>query len=222
MTTYTFNPGNQPVRVETMGGEPWFVAKDVCDALTISNNRDAVALLDEDEKLMSVITTSGQGRQMWLVNESGLYNLIFQSRKPEARKFRKWVTSEVLPSIRRTGGYMMPGLQPRPLCSGYVKPRDRSEHHAAFYRELRRWVRLSDVAGIVVRAGVTRSYVFQVLAGATMGVPVLEQLAEAARLNRQRGLHSDIRTSTSKADEKLLQLCLNFLPETANEEGGAL
>ena len=181
MTTYTFNPGNQPVRVETIGGEPWFVAKDVCDALTISNNRDAVALLDEDEKLMSVITTSGQGRQMWLVNESGLYNLIFQSRKPEARKFRKWVTSEVLPAIRRTGRYMMPGLQPRPLCSGYVKPRDRSEHHATFYRELRRWVRLSDVGGIVVRAGVTRSYVFQVLAGTTMGIPVLEQLGRGGQ-----------------------------------------
>ena len=71
MTTFTFNPSNQPVRVETIGGEPWFVAKDVCDALTITNNRDAVAQLDDDEKLMSVIPTSGQGRQMWLVNESG-------------------------------------------------------------------------------------------------------------------------------------------------------
>ena len=222
MTTYTFNPGNQPVRVETIGGEPWFVAKDVCDALTIENHRDAVGRLDDDERGSVVVDTLGGRQSVSAVNESGLYNLIFQSRKPEARKFRKWVTSEVLPAIRRTGGYMMPGLQPKPQRSGYVLPRDRSEHHAAFYRELRRWVRLSDVAGIVVRAGVTRSYVFQVLAGTTMGVPVLEQLAEAARLNRQRGLHSDIRTSTSKADERLLQLCLNFLPETANEEGGAL
>ena len=105
MTTFTFNPSNQPVRVETIGGEPWFVAKDVCDALTITNNRDAVAQLDDDEKLMSVIPTSGQGRQMWLVNESGLYNLIFQSRKAEAKAFRKWVTAEVLPTIRKTGRY---------------------------------------------------------------------------------------------------------------------
>lgn len=104
---FTFNPSNQPIRVETIGDEPWFVAKDVCDALTITNNRDAVAQLDDDEKLMSAIPTSGQNRQMWLVNESGLYNLIFQSRKAEAKAFRKWVTGEVLPSIRKTGRYEM-------------------------------------------------------------------------------------------------------------------
>ena len=104
---FTFNPSNQPIRVETIGGEPWFVAKDVCDALTITNNRDAVAQLDDDEKLTQTLLVSGQGRQMWLVNESGLYNLIFQSRKAEAKAFRKWVTSEVLPSIRKTGRYEM-------------------------------------------------------------------------------------------------------------------
>ena len=102
---FTFNPSNQPVRVETIGGEPWFVAKDVCDALSLTNITETLNRLDDDEKLTSVILNSGQGRQMWLVNESGLYNLIFQSRKPEAKAFRKWVTSEVLPSIRKTGRY---------------------------------------------------------------------------------------------------------------------
>ncbi len=107
---FTFNPANQPVRVEIRDNEPWFVAKDVCEALTISNNRDAVALLDDDEKLMSAVPTLGhQSRRMWLVNESGLYNLIFQSRKPEAKAFRKWVTSEVLPAVRKTGRYEMTG-----------------------------------------------------------------------------------------------------------------
>lgn len=110
---FTFNPSNQPVRVETIGGEPWFVAKDVCDALSIINITDTMNRLDDDEKLTSVVSNSGQGRQMWLVNESGLYNLIFQSRKPEAKAFRKWVTSEVLPSIRKTGCYEMAPSKPK-------------------------------------------------------------------------------------------------------------
>lgn len=112
---FTFNPSNQPVRVETIGGEPWFVAKDVCDALSIINITDTMNRLDDDEKLTSVVSNSGQGRQMWLVNESGLYNLIFQSRKPEAKAFRKWVTSEVLPTIRKTGRYEM--RKPKQGCA---------------------------------------------------------------------------------------------------------
>lgn len=87
--------------------EPWFVAADVCNALNIGNVTDAVRRLDEDEKLTSIVSRAGQNREVNMVNESGLYNLIFQSRKPEAKAFRKWVTSEVLPSIRKTGRYEM-------------------------------------------------------------------------------------------------------------------
>ena len=102
---FTFNPSNQPIRVETIGGEPWFVAKDVCDALSLTDVSMTMSRLDDDEKLTQTLLVSGQGRQMWLVNESGLYNLIFQSRKAEAKAFRKWVTAEVLPTIRKTGRY---------------------------------------------------------------------------------------------------------------------
>ena len=102
---FTFNPANAPIRVQVINQEPWFVAKDVCDALTIGNSRDAIARLDDDEKGVSVVPTPSGEQSMNLVNESGLYNLIFQSRKPEAKAFRKWVTSEVLPAIRRTGRY---------------------------------------------------------------------------------------------------------------------
>lgn len=102
---FTFSTSNQPIRVEIINSQPYFVAKDVCDTLSIVDVSQAMERLDEDEKLIRVIHGSGQGRQMWLVNESGLYSLIFQSRKPEARAFRKWVTVEVLPAIRRTGGY---------------------------------------------------------------------------------------------------------------------
>ncbi|MGM9774477.1 MAG: Bro-N domain-containing protein [Candidatus Egerieousia sp.] len=105
---FTFNATDQQIRTAVISGEPFFVAKDVCSILDISNNRDAIIDLDDDEKLMSVIPTPGQKRQVWLVNESGLYHLIFQSRKPEAKMFRKWVTAEVLPALRKTGTYAAP------------------------------------------------------------------------------------------------------------------
>lgn len=96
------------VRIVMVKDEPLFVAKDVCDVLGISNSRDAINRLDEDEKAMSVLPTQFGKKSMNMVNESGLYNLIFQSRKPEARAFRKWVTQEVLPNIRKYGFYMTP------------------------------------------------------------------------------------------------------------------
>ena len=86
----------------------YFVAKDVCTILGIRKYRDAVARLDEDEKGCPVIVdTLGGLQEMTTVNESGLYHLIFMSRKPAAKKFRKWVTSEVLPSIRKFGYYSL-------------------------------------------------------------------------------------------------------------------
>lgn len=96
------------VRVIMQNGEPWFVAKDVCSILEIANSRDAVASLDADEKGVATVDTPGGKQEMATVSESGLYALIFKSRKLEAKAFRKWVTSEVLPAIRKTGGYGMP------------------------------------------------------------------------------------------------------------------
>jgi prophage antirepressor-like protein len=86
-------------------GEPWFIAADVCAMLDIKNVSDAVSTLDDDEKLVSVIPRSGQNRPTLLINESGLYNLIFRSKKPSAKEFRKWVTKEVIPAIRKTGSF---------------------------------------------------------------------------------------------------------------------
>lgn len=108
---FTFNPSNTPIRVQVINNEPWFVAKDVCDALTIEKHRDAVSRLDDDERGSVVVDTLGGKQSVSAVNESGLYNLIFQSRKPEAKVFRKWVTGEVLPSIRKTGSYSLPGVK---------------------------------------------------------------------------------------------------------------
>jgi prophage antirepressor-like protein len=100
------------VRVITRDGEPWFVAKDVCDALSYSNSRGALAdHLDADEKGVANADTPGGQQQMQIINESGLYALVLRSRKPEARKFAKWVTAEVLPAIRKTGRYEAPGKE---------------------------------------------------------------------------------------------------------------
>ena len=98
------------VRMVMIGNMPWFVAKDVCEVLELSDVNKAVSKLDEDEKLIRKLFVSGQNRDMIIINESGLYTLIMRSNKPEARRFRKWVTSEVLPSIRATGQYTMPQL----------------------------------------------------------------------------------------------------------------
>lgn len=90
-------------------GNPWFVAKDVCRLLELGNPRTSLALLDSDEKGVHTVDTLGGKQEMTTVSESGLYSLIFRSRKPEAKRFRKWVTSEVLPTLRKTGTYAAPG-----------------------------------------------------------------------------------------------------------------
>ena len=97
---------NTPVRVYDREGYPWFVAKDVCGVLEITNTADAVKTLEEDES-STIANPDGRngGGKTLIISESGLYALIFKSRKPQAREFRRWVTSEVLPQIRRTGSY---------------------------------------------------------------------------------------------------------------------
>lgn len=93
------------VRVIDQNGEPWFVAKDVCAALDIGNSRQAITRLDEDEKGVILTDTLGGIQELSVVNEPGLYTLILGSRKPEAKAFKRWITHEVLPEIRRTGRY---------------------------------------------------------------------------------------------------------------------
>jgi prophage antirepressor-like protein len=95
------------VEVVLINGEPYFVAADVCNALDLQNPTNILKkTLEKDEYLPYTVYRSGQQRLVNVVNESGVYNLIFQSRKPNARKFRKWITSEVLPEIRKKGMYL--------------------------------------------------------------------------------------------------------------------
>ena len=107
--------GHQVRVVTDERGMPWFVAADVCHCLAIANPRDALTRLDDDEKGVGSTDTPGGRQSMTTVNESGLYSLILGSRKPEARAFKRWVTHEVLPSIRQTGSYSTPAAQPPQL-----------------------------------------------------------------------------------------------------------
>ncbi|MCB8882881.1 Bro-N domain-containing protein, partial [Acidisoma cellulosilytica] len=97
------------VRAFYIAGSTWFVASEVCDALELTNSRMMVKSLDPDERGVSTIDTPGGEQTVNLITESALYVLIFKSRKPQARAFRRWVTGEVLPQIRRTGSYSANG-----------------------------------------------------------------------------------------------------------------
>lgn len=106
------------VRTVTINGDPWFVGKDVAAALGFTNPRDAISthVFDEDKGVESIDTLGGK-QKMTVINESGLYALVFGSRLKSAQRFKHWVTSEVLPAIRRTGGYQMPAPQGKELLA---------------------------------------------------------------------------------------------------------
>ena len=106
------------VRTVTINGDPWFVGKDVAAALGFTNPRDAISthVFDEDKGVESIDTLGGK-QKMTVINESGLYALVFGSRLKSAQRFKHWVTSEVLPAIRRTGGYQVPALQGKELLA---------------------------------------------------------------------------------------------------------
>jgi len=112
---------------------PLFVASDVCAVLDISNVSDACNGLDDDEKLLSVMSIAGQKRELLCLTESGLYSLVIRSRKPQAKLFRKWLTSEVIPAIRKTGSYTVDRnseykLESQKMRQEFVLERDRVRH----------------------------------------------------------------------------------------------
>lgn len=111
-----FNYKSSQVRTVEINSEPWFVLKDVCAILGIANHKMTAQRLDMDEVSQTYLTDSlGRKQETSIINESGLYNVILRSDKPEAKPFRKWVTSEVLPSIRKTGSYALPKDYPTAL-----------------------------------------------------------------------------------------------------------
>lgn len=103
-----FEYTRRQVRVSMINDEPWFIAKDVCDILELGNSRQALSRLDDDEKDVILNDTLGGAQNMAIVSEAGLYSLIMSSRKPEAKAFKRWITHEVIPSIRKNGTYGFP------------------------------------------------------------------------------------------------------------------
>lgn len=102
------------VRMIVRNGEPWWVLADVCRVLEVENSRDVTKRLDDDEKDVHVMDTLGGPQNMTIINEPGLYRIVFRSDKPQAKTFSRWVTHEVLPSIRLYGFYSMRGKAPEP------------------------------------------------------------------------------------------------------------
>ena len=103
------------VRVVERDGQPWFVAKDVCECLELTDVSKTISLLDDDEKGTNSIRTPGGEQQMLVVSEPGLYSLILRSRKPEAKAFKRWIIHEVVPSIRKRGLYATEAVMDRIL-----------------------------------------------------------------------------------------------------------
>lgn len=132
-----FNFHGQEVRTLTIDDEPWFVGKDVAEILGYVNSRDALAKhVDEDDKLTSQIATACQMRNQTVINESGLYSLILSSKLPQAKEFKRWVTSEVLPAIRKQGGFIREDLDEDAFIALFTGQKKLREQQATMLEDI--------------------------------------------------------------------------------------
>lgn len=116
---FTFPETGNPVRTVVIDGEPWFIGTDVARVLELGNIHSSLALLDDDEKGIHSVETPGGDQRVVTVNEPGIYSLILRSRKPQAKAFKRWLTHEVIPSIRKTGSY---SVAPAPALPDLTSP----------------------------------------------------------------------------------------------------
>ncbi len=172
------HPDLGTIRNVKIKGEPWFVAKDVCSILGLSKYRDAIAKLDDDEKQgcpLQLDTPGGQ-QSLSIINESGLYSLILQSRKPEAKAFKKWITSEVLPSIRKYGCYISPAQQ--------KSSSERRAIERAYHEELQKYITSEDIYKVAKKMRKDEWHVNRVLCGVARDNDVMRVLQERALANK--------------------------------------
>ena len=149
---------NASIRMKMIDDKPWFVAKDVCEILGLIKYRDALSHVDDEDKRVSIVVdTLGGPQSMTAVNESGFYALIFQSRKPQAKAFRKWVTSEVLPSLWKYGYYVAPGAE--------LTKDQREALLAVMIKRMRRYLEQRDVGIVARRTCYPADYVLRVVTG---------------------------------------------------------
>ncbi|HEM4064084.1 TPA: ORF6C domain-containing protein [Streptococcus suis] len=127
----------QEVRTVTINNEPWFVGKDVADILGYSKSRNAIALhVDSEDALKQGIPTSGGIQDMIIINESGLYSLILSSKLPQAKEFKRWVTSEVLPQIRQQGAYVPENLSEEAFIALFTGQKKLKEQQLALAQDV--------------------------------------------------------------------------------------
>lgn len=176
---------NVSVRTKVIDGEPWFVGKDVCDLLGLVNSRKSLQALDEDEKGVTNGYTLGGNQELTIINESGLYHLIFISRKPEAKVIRRWVTGTVLPSIRRTGSYSVSGGHPE-NTNRLPLPRFRP-YFGQWKENVKPYISRAELCLAAEKQRVTLGHVQKVYAGTSMSYPVAKCIQALAKKNRQVG-----------------------------------
>ncbi len=173
------------IRATTERNETWFVAQDICDILNLKKiqERRYSRLIWMKKHDVTISYTLGGNQRVKAVNESGLYHLIFISRKPEAKAFRKWVTNEVLPSIRRTGAYSVCPTQRPTLPAPKFRP-DFIEWKQAVCRYLNR----NDLKTVATNMKVTYSHVCKVYSGNTMSRRIADRLTKLAISHKNKGI----------------------------------
>ena len=164
-----FNYESSEVRTIMRNGEPWFVLKDVCRVLEIADHKVVARRLEKDEVCQIPLTDSmGRKQDTTIINESGLYNVILRSDKPEAKPFRKWVTGTVLPSIRRTGAYGVNALPPDKAALAEAKAKNARARVASL------WLKLAKENPIPEYKAICAHYASAELAGGTAVLPLPE------------------------------------------------
>ncbi|MEL6040687.1 Bro-N domain-containing protein [Bacteroides faecis] len=183
-TFFNRNIGSE-IRVKMIGEMPWFVGIDVASSLGYAKARNAISQHVDNEDALKQGVSDSQGfiRETTLINESGMYALIFGSKLPAAKAFKRWITSEVLPTIRRTGSYSLQSPQRQLLPAPKFRP--------AFIKwkeRNRKFLSRKELFAIANGFRLTYSHVRKVYSGNTVSARVLDALIKAARKNREAGI----------------------------------
>lgn len=186
-------------RAQVINNEPCFVAKDVCRIIGISKYRDVLRHLDSDEMVSIFVDTPGGKQRMSAVNESGFYHLVFLSRSPKARDFRRMVTMDILPTLRKTGRYE---VKPRRK----TLPCEKSVEMGRFFDELTKWTTKADEKAVADMMNVGVKHVHEVVRGWTQSYGVCCMLVEYAKENRAKGVQRRPRALSREADMQELML----------------
>lgn len=176
----------------------WFCAKDVCDALDYNDVESALRKLDDDEKGTEILRTPGGPQEMLVINESGLYTLIIRSSKPQARAFRRWVTADVLPTLRRTGRYEMRKA---------IREEQKNNHKALceLLKEMKKHLTYTDETVIARKLGIDQSRVSGVINGRLKDISIMRELYERAILNAKHEKFFYSREGCTAAVEFLME-----------------